>query len=104
MKDKVSVAAVRYIKSGTVIVECNSRRDAEKLKTVVEALKKLKGRELEMANPRFMLGRIDKELTPERLIKVLVRKNGDLVEACEGGVKSFENQFKERFRKRRRDS
>ncbi|KAF2890544.1 hypothetical protein ILUMI_15629 [Ignelater luminosus] len=49
---KVSIAAVRSIKSGAVIVECNSKQDAEKLRTAVEASSKLRGKELEKANPR----------------------------------------------------
>ncbi|KAF2881639.1 hypothetical protein ILUMI_24496 [Ignelater luminosus] len=97
VKANVSVAAVRSVKSGAVIVKCNSRRDAEKLKTAVEASRKLKGKELEKANPRVILGRIDKDLTQDKLMRVIARNNGDLVEVC-GGVKRFENQVREELR------
>ncbi|KAF2893479.1 hypothetical protein ILUMI_12697 [Ignelater luminosus] len=69
----------------------------EKLKTLVEVSKTLKGRDVEKGNPRIILGRIDKELTQDRVMKLLARNNGDLVDACEG-VKGFENQIKEKFR------
>ncbi|KAF2881280.1 hypothetical protein ILUMI_24899 [Ignelater luminosus] len=62
VRAKVSVAAVRSIKSGVVIVKCNSKKDAEKLRTAVEASRRLRGKELEKANPRVILGRIDKDL------------------------------------------
>ncbi|KAF2895006.1 hypothetical protein ILUMI_11167 [Ignelater luminosus] len=96
-KAKVSIAAVRNIKSGAVIVECNTKQDAEKLRTAVEASSKLRGRELEKANPRVILGRIDADLTKDRLMRVIARNNGDLVEAC-GGLEGFDRQVKEKFR------
>ncbi|KAF2888109.1 hypothetical protein ILUMI_18064 [Ignelater luminosus] len=97
VRAKVSVAAVRSIKSGAVIVECSTKQDAEKRRTAVEASRKLRGKELEKANPRVILGRIDKDLTKDRLMRVIARNNVDLVEAC-GGLKGFDSQVKEKLR------
>ncbi|KAF2890158.1 hypothetical protein ILUMI_16015, partial [Ignelater luminosus] len=67
-KINISVASLKKLKTG-IIVECNNKNDAEKLKTAVEASKELKGTTLNKGNPRIILTNVDKELDKERFMQ-----------------------------------
>ncbi|KAF2895854.1 hypothetical protein ILUMI_10317 [Ignelater luminosus] len=93
-KINVSIAGVKKITSGGVIVECNNKKDAEKLKLVVEASKDLQGKAVENGNPRIIVHGVDNELNKESLMTVISKNNNDLVEAC-GGIEEFKKQVRE---------
>ncbi|KAF2887405.1 hypothetical protein ILUMI_18768 [Ignelater luminosus] len=95
-KINISIASLKKLKSG-IIVECNNKNDAEKLKTAVEASKELQGTTLNKGNPRIILTNVDKELDKERFMQVLIQNNKNLIEAC-GGIIEFHKQVKEKFR------
>ncbi|KAF2886317.1 hypothetical protein ILUMI_19856 [Ignelater luminosus] len=65
---QVAVYAVRSAKSGGVIVECGSKKDAEKMKAAVEAYTRLKWAEVAKSNPRVLLKRVDNELRKDKLM------------------------------------
>ncbi|KAF2887716.1 hypothetical protein ILUMI_18457, partial [Ignelater luminosus] len=95
-KIKISIASLKKLKTG-IIVECNNKNDAEKLKTAVEASKELQGTTLNKGNPRIILNNVDKDLDKEKFMNVLIQNNNDLIEAC-GGITEFQKQVREKFR------
>ncbi|KAF2905065.1 hypothetical protein ILUMI_01108 [Ignelater luminosus] len=101
-KLKMSIAKIKKIKSGEVIVECVNKQDVEKLKTIVDSSKDLKSKEIIKGNPRIILQNIDKNLDKTNLIEIICKNNKELVESC-GGIDNFQKQVKEKFRLGGRD-
>ncbi|KAF2889430.1 hypothetical protein ILUMI_16743 [Ignelater luminosus] len=101
-KLKVPIAKVKKIKTGEVIVECVNKKDIERLTTVINTSQKLQSKEIIKGNPRLILNNIDKNLDKTTLIEIICNNNRELVESC-GGIDSFKQQVKEKFRLGGRD-
>ncbi|KAF2895053.1 hypothetical protein ILUMI_11119 [Ignelater luminosus] len=98
----VPIAKVKKIKTGEVIVECVNKKDIERLATVINTLQKLQSKEIIKGNPRLILNNIDKNLDKTTLLKIISKNNREVVESC-GGIDSFKQQVKEKFRLGGRD-